>query len=104
MYHEYYEEFLEQFYITGYLTDLIDSTYEMIRPYVEKDPTKFCEVSDFEKAVETIRSFVSLRFESIEGQLNGTIGSTDAAQTANPDALIDASDINLSDMGSMGGG
>jgi hypothetical protein len=76
----------------------------MIKDYVEKDPTKFCEVSEFEKAVETIKSFVTLRCQSIEGQLNGTIGSTDAAQEENPDALIDASSITLSDMGSMGGG
>ncbi len=103
MYHEYYEEFLEQFYTSGYLTDLIDNVYEMIYPYVEKDPTKFCEMSDFEKAVQTIREFVVLRCQSIEGQLNGSIGSTDAEQSANPDALIDASSITISDMGSMGG-
>ena len=104
MYHEYYEAFLEQFYDSGYLTDLIDSTYEMIYSYVDKDPTKFCEMSEFEKAVETMREFVSLRFQSIEGQLDGSIGSTDAAQAENPDALIDASSITISDMGSMGGG
>ncbi len=104
MYHEYYADFLEQFYNSGYLTDLIDSTYEMIYSYVEKDPTKFCEMSEFEKAVETMREFVSLRFQSIEGQLDGTIGSTDAEQAENPDALIDASSITISDMGSMGGG
>ena len=104
MYHEYYAEFLEQFYESGYLTDLIDSTYEMIHEYVEKDPTKFCEVSEFETAVSTIREFVTLRFESIEGQLDGTIGSTDEAQSADSSTLIDASSIKLSDMGSMGGG
>ena len=68
-----------------------------------KDPTKFCETSEFEKAVETIRQFVLLRCKSIEGQLDGSIGSTDAEQEENPDALIDASSISLSDMGSMGG-
>ncbi len=104
LYHQYYEEFISEVYTSGYLTDLIDTTYNMIKDYVEKDPTKFCEVSEFEKAVETIKSFVTLRCQSIEGQLNGTIGSTDAAQEENPDALIDASSITLSDMGSMGGG
>lgn len=104
MYHEYYEEFLEQFYTSGYLEELIDSTYEMIYSYVEKDPTKFCELSGFETAVETIKEFVELRCQSISGQLDGTIGSTDEEQEENPDALIDASSINLSDMGSMGGG
>jgi spore coat protein CotH len=103
MYHEYYAEFIEQFYTSGYMTDLIDSTYAMIRDYVDSDPTKFCTLEEFDTAVETIRSFVELRSQSIIGQLDGTIGSTDSEQEANPDALIDASSINLSDMGSMGG-
>ena len=104
MYHEYYAEFLEQFYTSGYLTDLIDTTYNMIRDYVDKDPTKFCTTEEFDKAVETIRSFVELRCESIQGQLDGTIGSTDSAQEADSEALIDASSITLSDMGCMAGG
>ena len=104
MYHEYFQDFLDQFYASGYITDLIDTTYEMISEYVDRDPTKFCTTQEFEKAVDTMRTFVELRCESIQGQLEGTIGSTDAEQEANPDALIDASSISLSDMGSMGGG
>ena len=104
MYHEYYADFLEQFYTSGYLQDIIESTYDMISEYVEKDPTKFCTTEEFETAVETMKTFVELRCQSISGQLDGTIGSTDAEQEENPDALIDASSINLSDMGSMGGG
>ena len=102
MYH--YADFLEQFYTSGYLQDIIESTYDMISEYVEKDPTKFCTTEEFETAVETMKTFVELRCQSISGQLDGTIGSTDAEQEENPDALIDASSINLSDMGSMGGG
>ena len=104
MYHEYYADFLEQFYTSGYLQDLIESTYDMISEYVEKDPTKFCTTEEFETAVETMKAFVELRCQSISGQLDGTIGSTDEEQEENSDALIDASSINLSDMGSMGGG
>ncbi len=104
LYHEYYEDFLSQFYESGYLTNLIDTTYNMIKEYVEKDPTKFCETSEFETAVETIKEFATLRCQSIEGQLSGTIGSTDSEQEADPDVLIDASSITLSDMGSMGEG
>ena len=46
-----------------------------------------------------------MRAESIEGQLNGTIPSTDEGQRIDSSALIDASDINVKDMGqfSMGG-
>jgi spore coat protein CotH len=104
MYHEYYSEFLEQFYESGYLENLIDSVHDMIAEYVEKDPTKFCSVEEFETAVETIKSFVSLRCQSIKGQLDGSIGSTDSAQEETAGALIDASSINLSDTGSMGHG
>ncbi|RKM62008.1 spore coat protein CotH [Butyrivibrio sp. CB08] len=104
MYHEYYQEFLDQFYTNGYLTDLIDSTYNMIRDYVDKDPTKFCTTEEFDTAVETMQQFVSLRCKSIQGQLDGTIPSTDAGQEADSSSLIDASGITLSDMGSMGGG
>ena len=104
MYHEYYSEFLEQFYESGYLENLIDSVHDMIAEYVEKDPTKFCTAEEFETAVETIKSFVSLRCQSIKRQLDGSIGSTDSAQAADESALIDASSINLSDTGSMGHG
>ncbi len=104
MYHEYFQDFLDQFYASGYITDLIDTTYEMISEYVDRDPTKFCTTEEFEKAVDTMRTFVELRCESIQGQLDGTIGTTDSEQEENPDALIDASSISLSDMGSMGGG
>ena len=104
MYHEYYAEFIEKFYTSGYMAALIDTTYNMIREYVDKDPTKFCTTEEFDKGVETLKAFVELRSQSIQGQLDGTIGSTDSAQKADSDALIDASSINLSDMGSMAGG
>ena len=104
MYHEYYQEFLDQFYTNGYLSDLVTDTYEMIKDYVDRDPTKFCTYEEFEKAVSTMSTFVELRCQSISGQLDGTIGSTDSEQNSNAAALIDASSIKLSDLGSMGGG
>ena len=45
-----------------------------------------------------------LRAESVEGQLDGTIPSTEEGQLADSSALIDASSIDLSVMGSMMGG
>ena len=104
MYHEYFQEFLDEFYTSGYLADLVSNTYEMIAEYVDRDPTKFCTTEEFETAVDTIAQFLELRCQSIQGQLDGTIGSTDAEQEADPDSLVDASSITLSDMGSMGGG
>ena len=104
MYHEYYQEFMDQIYSSGYITELVDNTAEMIAEYVDRDPTKFCTTEEFETAVETIRTFLELRCESIQGQLDGTIGSTDSEQSADSEALIDTGSLNLSDMGSMGGG
>lgn len=104
VYHTYYEEFLEQFYTSGYLTELIDKTADMLHEYVDRDPTKFCTTEEFETAVKALSNFVELRCESIEGQLNGIIPSTDSGQEEDSSTLIDASGLTLSDMGSMGGG
>lgn len=99
-YHELLGEFLEQFDLQA----MVDETAAMIAPYVEKDPTKFCTYEDFEKGVEAIRLFCALRSESVRGQLDGTIPSTDEGQSADSSARIDAAGLTLSDMGSMGGG
>lgn len=65
--------------------------------------------TDFEKKesfTNDIRRYknVAIRAERISGQLGGTIPSTSEGQNANNSSLIDASHLNLSDMGSMNGG
>ena len=102
LYHQIFGEFIEKYFNSGYCTEMIDGVTSMISPYVEKDPTKFCTYEEFEKGVATLKEFCLLRAESVKGQLNGTIGSTSATQKE--ETLIDASHINTSDMGSMGGG
>ena len=108
MYHKYFAEFLATCFTSGYFEELVDSTSELITPYVEKDPTKFCTIEEFEKGVAAIREFCLLRAESVRGQLAGTIPSTSEAQATDRSMLIDASTISLSDMGdiddTMGGG
>jgi spore coat protein CotH len=106
MYHEYFSEFLSQYFEDGTFEELIDSTAAMIAPYVEKDPTKFCTYDEFEDGVAALREFCLLRAESISGQLDGTIPSTSDGQSADSSSLIDASSVTISDMGSMqnGGG
>lgn len=97
LYHQYFQEFLETVDIAG----LIDTAAELIAPYVEKDPTRFYTYEEFETGVETLRTFCRLRSESIAGQLAGTIPSTENGQAADASALVDASSITLSDMGTM---
>ncbi len=104
LYHQYFAEFLSSYFTSGYFTQLIDSVSDMIAPYVEKDPTKFCTYEQFETGIATLKQFCLLRAESIQGQLDGTIPSTSEGQAQNSGLLIDASSITISDMGSMGRG
>ena len=99
-YHTYFSQFLD----TVDIQAIIDQAYALISPFVEKDPTKFCTYEEFQSGVETLKTFCSLRSESILGQLDGTIPSTADGQQADASGLIDASDLNISSMGSMSGG
>lgn len=89
--------FISEYFESGYFENLIAS-------YVEQDPTKFCTYEEFETGVDTLKSFCLLRAESIRGQLDGTIPSTSDGQQEDDSALVDASSISLTDMGSMGHG
>ena len=103
LYHQYFCEFISDFFDTGYVDELIVSTAEMIALYVEKDPTKFCTYEEFVTGADTIRKFCVLRAESVSGQLDGTIPSTSSGQSADRSALVDTSGITISAMGTMGG-
>jgi len=103
MYHQYFQEFLDSYFADGYFEEMISSVKEMIAPYVEKDPTKFCSYEEFEKGTDTLKQFCLLRTESISGQLAGTIPSTSEGQQQDKTALVDASGISISDMGTMAG-
>ena len=91
-YHKLFSEFIEKWFTNGALEQLIADTAEMIRPYVEKDPTKFCTMEDFDKGVTALKQFISLRGETVERQLAGD------------ETAVETGSLNLSDMGSMGGG
>ena len=99
-YHQLYEQFLQ----TVDVQALIEEAYALITPYVERDPTRFCTVEEYETGVEAIKDFCALRAESVSGQLSGEIPSTSEGQSADPDALVDASGLTLSDMGTMNNG
>ncbi|WP_303436624.1 CotH kinase family protein [uncultured Oscillibacter sp.] len=97
LYHQYFAEFLE----TVDPAAIIGEAYQLIAHYVERDPTKFCTTAEFETGVDALRTFCRLRAESVSGQLAGTVPSTDDGQSAGDSALVDASALTLSDMGTM---
>jgi len=88
-YHQYFTEFLN----TVDPVAIIEEAAALIAPYVERDPTAFYTYDEFQTGVETLREFCRLRSESVANQLSD--GGT-----------VDASHLNLSDMGTMnmGGG
>lgn len=100
MYHELFSEFIS----SNRFSEIITDTANLIDPYVEKDPTKFCTYDEYQKGVTAINAFCQLRSESIKGQLDGTIPSTTDGQSADSSALIDTSSLTISDMGTMGDG
>lgn len=99
LYHQCFDEFISDYFESGYFKEMMDDVTSLIAPYVEKDPTKFCSYDEFETGVSTLKEFCVLRAESIRGQLEGTIGST--SDTQDKTTLIDANALKISDMGSM---
>ena len=108
-YHDQYYAYLRQLvseYIDG---GGFDAFYEWVRSQIDElvktDPTAFYSYDEYLTAVDTLYQVVKLRGESIQGQLDGTIPSTESAQRSS-DALVDASTLDISVMGSMntGGG
>lgn len=104
LYHQLYQEFIDKWFGNGELEQLISDTVSLISPYVEKGPTSFVSYEDFLTGTETLKSFCNLRAESVSGQLDGTIPSTSEGQSTDSSSLVDASSINLSDMGSQNTG
>ncbi len=99
IYHEYFSQFISEYFDSGKFEKEIDAVTEMISPYVEKDPTKFCDYDSFVLGASTLKKFCILRAESVNGQLCGTISSSDSQSSLS--SAVDASGINISDMGSM---
>lgn len=103
-YHEYLNELVEK-YVNG---GEFQKTYERIRSQIDDlvsdDPTAFYSYEEYDAAAQMLLEVVSLRAESVSGQLDGTIPSTDDGQQEDSSSLIDGSDIDLSVMGTMSGG
>lgn len=99
LYHTIFAEFINEYFESGYFESMIDTVKEIITPYVEKDPTKFCTYEEFEKGVETLKEFCLLRSESVRKQLNGEIGLT--SDTQDSSTFINADNLQISNMGTM---
>jgi len=103
-YHEYLKQIVDEYFQSGKFQQTIDKVDLLISESVKNDATAFYTQEQYTKAVQTLKEFGRLRALSISGQLDGSIPSTSETQKDASDKLIDAASINLSTMGSQGGG
>lgn len=98
-YQELFGWFLAEYVESGELSAALWQTAELIAPYVEADPTAFCSYEDHRLAVETLEQVCLLRAESARGQLEGRYPATLAQQAQRPGEGVDASHVDLRDLG-----
>lgn len=104
-YHEYLQQLVDEYVNGGRFDEVYNRIRNQIDKLVETDPTAFYNYSEYQTAAEMLYQTIKLRAESIDGQLNGTIPSTDDGQRKDSSTLIDASSIDVTVMGqfNMGG-
>ena len=98
-YHAYFDQLLTEYFENGRYEEVVRQTQALIAPYVEADPTAFCSYGDHLLAVDTLLEVCRLRAESIRGQLEGVCPATLAQQAENPGAGVDASHVDLRNLG-----
>lgn len=98
-YQAYFRWFLAEYVESGKLSAALWQAAELIAPYVKSDPTAFCSYEDHRLAVETLEQVCLLRAESARGQLEGHYPATLAQQTQRPGEGVDASHVDLRDLG-----
>jgi len=105
-YHEYYNKLVNEYLYGGVFSETYNRIRTQIDSLVENDPNSMYTYEEYLKGAQVLYDAVMLRAESIKGQLDGTIPSTSEGQKADSSKLVEASHLNLSDLGQfmMGGG
>lgn len=105
-YHAYLQQLVQEYVFGGRFEQVCERIRGQIDMLVETDPTALYSYEEYEAGVQMLYQTVMLRAESIQGQLEGTIPSTDEGQRADSTKLVDASGIDIDSMGTfdMGGG
>jgi len=103
-YHEYLRQIVDGYFVSGVFAETVMALDTKINNYVKNDVSAFATYEEYEASLPVFIELGTLRAQSIDGQLNETIPSTTDGQNSDKNALIDASGINLSALGSMMGG
>lgn len=97
-YHGYLQELLDSYDITA----RIEQTDRLISEYIASDPSAFYPLPVYKAALAELKKLCALRYESVQGQLDGGIPSTAQGQGESPELLVDASGVNEGLLGNMG--
>ena len=100
-YHAYLKQLTDEYVDGGMFEEFYNRVRNQIDSLVETDPTAFYSLEEYREGAQMLYETVFLRGESIRGQLEGRIPSTDAGQKADSSNLVDASSIDLDVMGTM---
>ena len=102
-YHRLFEQWLADYFGSGYFHVRIEKVRRQIAPFVREDPTAFCSYEDFQLGVDTLKEFCLLRAESAGLQLEGRIPSTirGQSQEGGREHFVNASSVWLPDMGEI---
>ncbi|MGN1143807.1 MAG: CotH kinase family protein, partial [Anaerovoracaceae bacterium] len=103
-YHAYLRQLAENYVQNGRLETVVASIRSQIDQLAADDPTAFFTYEEYDAAADMLLEVIRLRTDSVLGQLDGTIPSTNEGQQQDSSSLIDASSIDLTVMGSMMGG
>ena len=104
-YHAYLRQLVDDYVNGGRFDEVYNRIRSQIDQLVETDPTAFYSFEEYQRAAELLNETVKLRAQSVGGQLDGIIPSTDEQQRRDSSTFVDASHIDLSAMGkfNMGG-
>ncbi len=92
LYYQYLDELVSTYIDSGLFNETIDRIDLLITTYVENDASALCTYQEYESSLPVLKQFAALRAQAISAQLAGDTEE------------IDASSINLHDLGSMGAG
>ena len=98
-YHGYLQQLTEEYVQNKRFDTVYTKIRTQIDDLVKTDPTAFFTYDQYDAGAKMLFQTILLRAESIRGQLAGTIPSTSEEQRENPNALVDAFEIDLSVMG-----
>lgn len=99
VYHEYLQQLVQEYVFGGKFEQVCQRIRSQIDGLVKTDPTALYSYEEYEAGVEMLYQTVLLRAESIQGQLDGVIPSTDEGQRVDLANLVDASSIDIDVMG-----